>query len=147
MAGHDAVLEALRTVTKSVQQQYKLTDEQVQQALFSETIPATIFRADATPLESVISYLSSTGRSATHIAKSLGRNSAYITTILKRGTKHSEPDETTIQLPIHILKGTSAGKAITTYLSEQGLATKDIAKLMCKNESTVWSWKKRGEQP
>jgi DNA-binding NarL/FixJ family response regulator len=141
-----SVLEALRTLTQSLQKQYSFTEEEIQDALFSQTIPATIFRSDATPLESIISYLKSAGDTTTQIAKKLKRNKAYIESVLARGARHKEPEKDGLRVPLRIFQEESAGKALTQHLAQKGLSNKEIAALLCKDESTIWTWKKRGEQ-
>lgn len=139
-------LEALRTLTNLVQKEYQLSTDDIKDAIFSDTFPATIFTPDSTPLEAVISYFASKGMAANVIAKIVSRNTNYVNQILSRGKKHKEPETTPYRIPTSVLGEGSAGERITTYLAGIGLTTKHISQLLQKNESTTWTWRKRGEE-
>jgi hypothetical protein len=78
------------------------------------------------------------------IGKALRRNTNYVKAIIKRGEKHAKPTATQHHIPIAALAHGAAGTTITAYLASRGLSDKEIAALMHKDTSTVWSWRTRG---
>ena len=140
------VLAAIRTLTQLAQAQYNLSEAELHAAIFSQTIPATIFTADSTPLEAVVSYLHEQKVPAQDIARSIGRTTHYVQQIINRGKKHQAPKPTPYLIPLSALKQGAAGSHITAHLASYGLTTKQISELLHKDESTVWTWRKRGEK-
>lgn len=108
-----------------------------------ESVPASIFKSNFSPLESVTTYLNQYFNK-TEIGRILGRSEKTIWTTLKNASKKkAELDESShIRIPLNILadRRLSILENAAKYLKEEyGLKLTEIGKLLGKDRRLVWT--------
>lgn len=112
-----------------------------------ESVPATVFATDVSPLQALVTYLKDHQQlSMSNIASKIGRS--YRATWGSYNKEGMNIKETIYYIPINVFnKNLSILEAAVSYLKDHyHLKYSDIARLLGKDDRTIWTTYKRAKK-
>lgn len=152
------LVDKLREIVDFLKEKYGLSENEILDIIKERTIavPVSIFNNKLAPLEALVLYLKKhLNYKFSEIALMLNRDQSTIwltyQNSLKKKVRIEEKSEIFIPLEIFSDRKLSILENITEYLRDKGLSLKEIAKLVGKDNRTIWTVynrakKKRGKR-
>jgi hypothetical protein len=149
--GRQTSLAALSQFVDFLKREHNLTDQQIQDALFSQkptgAIPVSIFdNQELTAFEAIVKYLhENLNQTYDQIAESLNRGKTTIAVTYKRA-QDKKPTQFPvtyskylIPLSLFTARKFSVLEIVVKYLKEQKLSNHEIGGLLHRDDRTIWT--------
>ncbi|MBR9692477.1 hypothetical protein GOV07_00950 [Candidatus Woesearchaeota archaeon] len=119
----------------------------------NECVPVTVFTTTLSPLEAIIKFLKEErGMKYSVISRLLARDQRCIRITYLRAAKKApvrfKPAASRTMFPLALLRDRSLSPAeqVTRFLRGEGLRYCDIARLLGKDDRTIWTLARRSEE-
>ena len=140
--------DGLQHYINLLKETHNLTQEEILTELQNTKIPANIYAGELTALQATTKYLHQQGKSPESIAKQLKRTTRDVNNFLEKATKPLPKTTSKYTIPANCFadKNLSPGEHVIKELQKQHLNIQEIAKLLNKNEQTIYTQHYRIQQ-